>query len=155
VEVGGKSFLAKYPNSQIAVFSPNIAIGGCMLQIQPNDKAAYKPDFKLKGKQYFQEGPIKIQLQGTYIGRLTHDGAGLDRPVSEHSIMETAIALSRTLTEAGIQHSFPGGTIIKLLQYSPDHPPGYKKVDSQGQTARACAVYSRHLSGLWKSTSHL
>ena len=29
--------------------------------------------------------------------------------------MEAAIALSRTLTEAGIQHEFPGGMMIQLL----------------------------------------
>jgi hypothetical protein len=134
VEVGGKSFLARYAGkiTSIAVLSPIVAIGGRMLQTQPNND--YKPNFKQKGKQYqyFEEGPIRIQLQGTYIGRLTHDGAGLDRPVSEHSIMEAAIALSRTLTEAGVQHSFPGGTIIKLLPYIPDHPPDYKKTGRLG-----------------------
>jgi hypothetical protein len=132
VEVGGKSFLARYAGTTIAVLSPFVAIGRRMPQMQPNND--YRPDFKRKGKQYqyFEEGPIRIQLQGTYIGRLTHDGAGLDRPVSEHSIMEAAIVLSRTLTEAGVQHSFPGGTIIKLLPYIPDHPPGYKKTGRLG-----------------------
>jgi hypothetical protein len=32
-------------------------------------------------------------------------------------MMEAAITLSRTLTEAGIQHEFPGGAMVKLLPY--------------------------------------
>jgi hypothetical protein len=123
VEVGGKSFQAMYTNDPITLLSPRVA-SSAMLQPQPRND--FKPDFKQKSKQRFQDGPIKVQLQGTYIGRLTHDGAGLDRPVSEHSIMEAAIALSRALTDAGIQHSFPGGTLIQLHPYNPQQIADHK-----------------------------
>jgi hypothetical protein len=130
VEVGGKSFEARYSNGRITLLSPIVAIGGRMLQTQPSEK--FNPDFRYDSKRQFQEGPIKVRLQGTYIGRLSHDGAGLDRPLAEHSMMEAAIALSRTLTEAGIQHEFPGGTMIKLLPYDFSQIVNDKKIRSSG-----------------------
>jgi hypothetical protein len=123
VEVGGKSFQAMYSNNRINILSPIVATNEIF---HPQSQNNFKPDFKEKSKQKFDEMDVKVQLQGTYIGRLTHDGAGLDRPVSEHSIMEAAIALSRTLTEAGIQHSFPGGTLIQLHPYDWDQTADYK-----------------------------
>jgi hypothetical protein len=130
VEVGGKSFEARYSNGRITLLSPIVATGGRMLQAQPSEK--FSPDFRHDSKHRFQEGLIKVHLQGTYIGRLSHDGAGLDRPLAEHSMMEAAIALSRTLTEAGIQHEFPGGTMIKLFPYDYSQIADDKKIRSSG-----------------------
>ena len=139
VEVGGKSFEARYTNPSVSLFSPTVAIGGRTLQTQPGD--AFKPDFRHDSKRRFQEGPIKVHLQGAYVGRLTHDGAGLDRPLAEHSMMEAAIALSRTLTEAGVQHQFPGGTMIKLL---PNDQPTMMD-DKESRTSETDGENLRHL----------
>lgn len=125
VEVGGKSFQAIYPTNQVNVLSPIAAVGGRMLQTQPEE--TFKPDFRRNPKGTFSDGSITVRLHGTYIGRLTHDGAGLDRPLAEHSMMDAAIALSRTLTEAGVQHKFPGGTMIKLLPHNPSQMGDKKK----------------------------
>jgi hypothetical protein len=113
VEVGGKSFDAKYLSCRTTLLSPIAAMGNQMLQT--GAAVRFKPDFRYNSRRSFQQGPTNIRLQGTYIGRLSHDGAGLDRPLAEHSMMEAAISLSTTLTEAGILHEFPGGTLIKLL----------------------------------------
>lgn len=114
VEVGGKSFEARYANTcRVMLLSPHIALGVWMLPTQL--KPIFSLDFRQQSNRRFLHVPGKVRLQGTYIGQLSHDGAGLDRPLAEHSMMEAAIALSRTLTEAGIQHEFPGGTMIKLL----------------------------------------
>jgi hypothetical protein len=47
-------------------------------------------------------------------------------------MMEAAIVLSRTLTEAGIQHEFPGGTMIKLLPYDFSQIINDEKIRSSG-----------------------
>jgi hypothetical protein len=131
VEVGGKTFEARYGSTRrVTLLSPYVAIGGPILENQPQPN--FRPIFRQDSKHQFQESPVKVQLQGTYIGRLSHDGAGLDRPLAEHSMMEAAIALSRTLTEAGIQHVFPGGTMIKLLPYDFSQIINDKKIRSSG-----------------------
>jgi hypothetical protein len=134
VEVGGKTFEARYANTRpVTLLSPHVALGERVLQSQPEPKSS--PDFADFGqdsKRRFQQAPIKVRLQGTYIGRLSHDGAGLDRPLAEHSMMEAAIALSRTLTEAGIQHEFPGGTMINLLPYDFSQIINDEKIRSSG-----------------------
>jgi hypothetical protein len=113
VEVGGKLFDAKYLSCRTTLLSPIVAMGNQMLQMGPAER--FKPDFRYNSRRSLQQGPTNFRLQGTYIGWLSHDGAGLDRPLAEHSIMEAAISLSTTLTEAGILHEFPAGTLIKLL----------------------------------------
>jgi hypothetical protein len=128
VEVGGKSFEARFSSNQVTVLSPIVATGVRMLQTQPEE--AFHPDFKSDSRRRFNDAPSRVQLHGSYIGRLTHDGAGLDRPLAEHSMMEAAITLSRTLTEAGIQHTFPGGTLIKLLPHDQFHMGDEKKRQS-------------------------
>ena len=118
VEVGGKTFEAKYLSCRTTLLSPIVAISGRMLHIRPGND--FKPDLRYDSKRTFQQGPAGFHLQGTYLGRLSHDGAGLDRPLAEHSMLEAAIALSTTLTGAGILHEFPGGTMIRLLpSYQP------------------------------------
>ena len=131
VEVGGKAFEARYANTRpVTLLSPHVALGERVLQSQPEPK--FRPDFRQDSKRRFQQVPVKVRLQGTHIGRLSHDGAGLDRPLAEHSMMEAAIALSRTLTEAGIKHEFSGGTMIKLLPYDFSQIINDEKIRSSG-----------------------
>jgi hypothetical protein len=131
VEVGEKTFEARYANTRpVTLLSPHVALGERVLQSQPEPK--FSPDFGQDSKRQFQQAPNKVRLQGTYSGRLSHDGAGLDRPLAEHSMMEAAIALSRTLTEAGIKHEFSGGTMIKLLPYDFSQIINDEKIRSSG-----------------------
>jgi hypothetical protein len=131
VEVGGKAFEARYANTRrVTLLSPHVALGVWMPQTQP--EPFFSPDFRQQSKRPFVQVLGKVRLQGTYIGQLSHDGAGLDRPLAEHSMMEAAIALSRTLTEAGIQHEFPGGTMIKLLPNDFSQMIKDEKIQSSG-----------------------
>jgi hypothetical protein len=71
--------------------------------------SAYEPNL---GQHKKKRGPVDINLQYSHTGRLIQED---DRGILEHSIMEAAVTLSRTLTDAGIKHCFPGGSLIKLL----------------------------------------
>lgn len=104
VEVGQKSFKAMYPVMDcVNVLSRNVATGDPLPQLKAP-----------------KQEPIPLKPQCSHIGRLTQEGDG---PLQEDSVMEAAIALSRILTNAGIQHSFPGGSLIKLLPYKPNGQP--------------------------------
>jgi len=64
-----------------------------------------------------REEPTTLKLKYGYIGRLTQDGSG---PLRADSVIEAAVTLSKLLTIAAVQHSFPGGSLIKLHAYEPD-----------------------------------
>jgi hypothetical protein len=143
VEVGGQSFQILEPNYRLNVLSPTIARSGHMLQTQPCHDY-WAPTLKEHPNTRLESGPIKIQLQGSYIGRLVHNGASLDRSASEHGMIEAAIALSRTFTEAGIEHSFPGGTLIKLLPYSPNEEDDKPSWGSETDKEKLHRLFGAH-----------
>jgi hypothetical protein len=106
IEVGGKSFEAAFAYTTPVTLLPSLA-ATTRLALLPDSHPDFPPtETKIK----------EIHLQNARLGRISQVGNELTRP---ESILEAALTLSRLLTQRGIKHSFPGGTLIKLHAYKP------------------------------------
>jgi hypothetical protein len=108
IEVGGKTFHTPFlVEDSITILSNLVASAHPRA---PLPALMQKP-------AALREELTTLKLKYGYIGRLTQDGSG---PLRADSIIEAAITLSRLLTIAAVQHSFPGGSLVKLHAYKPD-----------------------------------
>jgi len=105
IKVGGKSFEAKFADVSVITLLPSIIATG---------RLAYLPPSSLPESS--SNRTKEIHLQHSHLGRISQTGSGILRP---DSILEAALTLSRLLTQKGIMHSFPGGSLIKLHAYKP------------------------------------
>jgi hypothetical protein len=108
IEVGGKTFHTPFLlENSITILSRLAASGRARA---PLPALMPKP-------AVLREELTPLKLKYGHIGRLTQDGSG---PLRADSVIEAAVTLSRLLTIAAVQHSFPGGSLVKLHAYKPD-----------------------------------
>jgi hypothetical protein len=108
IEVGGKTFHTPFLLEDSITVLSNLAASA--RPRAPLPALMQKP-------AALREEPTTLKLKYGHIGRLTQDGSG---PLRADSIIEAAVTLSKLLTIAAVQHSFPGGSLVKLHAYKPD-----------------------------------
>src|SRR5271156_775031 len=102
IEVGGKTFHTPFLLQDSITILSKLAASA--------DPRAPLPALMQKPAA-LREEPTTLKLKYGYIGRLTQDGSG---PLRADSVIEAAVTLSKLLTIAAVQHSFPGGSLVKL-----------------------------------------
>ncbi|KAN0099977.1 hypothetical protein V8E51_013752 [Hyaloscypha variabilis] len=128
IEVGGKAFKDKLLEwDRITIVSNLAALIPPVVNAKPIPYAPRHVKNTKKGNplpEYLSVPHLnakKIHLQHSYIGHI-HFSPPFTSPQHPDAIKEAALALSRGLTAAGIQHVFPGGSAIKLLpSHARDH----------------------------------
>ena len=108
IEVGGKTFHTPFLLENPITILSQLAASGRPRAPLPTLMQKPAP---------LREEPTTLKLKYDHIGRLTQDGSG---PLRADSVIEAAVTLSKLLTIAAVQHSFPGGSLVKLHAYKPD-----------------------------------
>lgn len=100
IKVGGKSFEAIFAAVSVITLLPALIAPG---------RPAYLP---ASPPSYHSSSRTKeIHLEHSHLGRISQIGSGILEPAS---ILEAALTLWRLLTQTGIWHSFPGGSLVRL-----------------------------------------
>jgi hypothetical protein len=136
IEVGGKSYsvFAAIP-IEGHVLSPLVASSSQPVRSEERT-SRLKPQRHLAAP-ISPRDTTSIKFQRTHIGRFSQQVKGVH---GDHSIMEAAIAVSKILTDSGVQHVFSGDTTIELLPYI-DYDPSF--IPSSDDTGKLQRLFSQ------------